>query len=219
MKILLPFAGFFAFAAASCCCCGDLSNFNPDQFGVKEPEIPWDADVLTPDAGAGPSVPGSAMSPIGAFHNVTIIDIAADDAYITDKATIVGKTCVTQEETSFKDKGWHGGSINCGDGSSYYFYKAALVDGGAAPPRPGGRGGGGAPHAGIAHEAVPSGTRVKIVDVAADDAYYADRATIVGKHCVTEEETSLKDGGWHGGSIRCNDGSSYYFYKAQLEVE
>ena len=31
--------------------------------------------------------------------------------------------------------------------------------------------------------------------------------------------TSFKDGSWHGGSMHCTDGSTYYFYKAQLQIE
>ena len=217
MKILLPFAGFVFASGTACCCCGDFSQFNPDQFGVTEPP-PWEPVPDAIGSGVGPGVSGSTMAPIGAFHNVSVLDISSEDAYYSDKATIVGKRCVTQEETSFKDGGWHGGSVNCPDGSSYYFYKAALADNGATAGG-GGRGGGGAPAAGIAYASVPSGTRVKLLEVSSEDAYFSDKATIVGKHGVTEEATSLKDGGWHGGSIRCNDGSSYYFYKVQIEVE
>lgn len=216
MKVLLPLAGFFFAAGSLCCCCGDLGDFNPEEFGIKVPDQELSIDVGTP-----PSVSGSAMAPIAASRKVTVLDISSEDAYFSDKATIVGKACVTQEETSFKDGGWHGGSVSCLDGSTYYFYKAALSDSGitvtGALSVP--TGGGAAPAAGIAYQSVPSGTRVEIVDVATDDAYHSDRATIVGKHCVTEEATSFKDGSWHGGSIRCNDGSSYYFYKAQLKVE
>lgn len=154
----------------------------------------------------------SARAPIGAGRTVTVVDLSSEDAYFSDKATIVGKSCTTQEETSYKEVGWHGGSVSCGV-DSYYFYKAGLSDQG-----PGSGGSGQAVPKGVAMSAVPAGIRVKLLDLSPDDAYYSDKAAIVGQHCVTKDATTDNGGGWHGGAIVCGT-NDYYFYKVKLEVE
>ena len=71
---------------------------------------------------------------------------------------------------------------------------------------------------GIAYSPVPGGTRVKVTDLSPEDAYYSDKAKIVGQHCVTKEASNHNGGGWHGGPVLCGT-DDYYFYKVQLEVE
>lgn len=197
MKLALPVA-FIVFAAGACCCCGgdSLEDFDPAELGLP----------ATPAVGAS----GSASAPVPANEKVRVVSVHSEDAYYSDRAKIEGRECVTSAETTLND-GYHGGSITCGS-DSYYFYKVELVDLGAAPAAPS------SAVAGTrAKESLPSGTRVKILDVAADDAYYSDRTTIIGKLCTLQEASSFKDGEWHGGSITCDDASSYYFYKAAYE--
>lgn len=199
MKLLLP-VGVLVFAAGACCCCGDFGDdFDPASLG-----LPTTPEFTVPAAGGA-----TAIIPAG--HNVRVLSIQSDDAYYADRANIEGRECVTTADTTIND-GFQGGAVSCGT-DSYYFYKATLVDVGVAPATAG------AVDGARAKESVPSGARVKILDVATDDAYYSDRANIVGKLCTTQEATSLKDVEWHGGSINCDDGSTYYFYKAALEKQ
>ncbi len=167
-------------------------------------------DMGPAPAPASLAIPGTrATRPLPSGGRVKILDVHSEDAYYADRATIIGKACRLDGESSFKDVEWHGGQVYCDDGSSYYFYKAAYEDlgGGAVPVATG------MPPGAVTYS-LPSGSRVTIADVAPDDAYYADRMTIIGKVCTLGEASSFKDGYWHGGSISCDDGSSYYFYKA-----
>lgn len=69
-----------------------------------------------------------------------------------------------------------------------------------------------------ATQSVPKGSVVKIVDVHSEDAYYSDRSNIIGKTCTLGDDSSFKDGEWHGGSVECGT-DSYYFYKAAYQVK
>ncbi len=175
--------------------------------------------VAVPTGSLVPAIPGlRATRALPNGTRVKVLDIHADDAYYSDRSTMLGKLCTLTEESSFKDAEWHGGGVSCDDGSTYYFYKAAYEEQVAAA-RPAG-GGGAAAAAGVAGVAtypVPSGSRVKIADIHSEDAYYSTRSSIIGKICTLDEESSFKDGSWHGGPAHCG-GESYYFYKAAYTV-
>ncbi len=217
VKLLLP-VSVLVFAAGACCCCGGDLAEQLEKEGINVPDVGG--------VGAGTGTKAHASVPAG--EKVKILDIGPDDAYVADKATIIGKTCVTDTESTYYDGDWHGGGVHCTDGSTYYFYNAAYEDLG---PNPGGPIGavaptpttptppGGPPPAGATLTELPSGSRVKILDVAPDDAYYSDKASIIGKTCTLQDTSSVKDGGWHGGQIGCDDGSSYYFYKAAYQQQ
>lgn len=205
------------FAAGACCCCGGDLAEQLEKEGIKIPG----------EGGATSGTGARAMSSVPAGESVKIVDIDPEDAYYSDRASIIGKVCVTDEPSSFKDGGWHGGSVHCTSSTdTYYFYKAAYEDLGPAPagsviappttttaaPPPSGP-----PPAGSATASLPSGARVKILDVAPDDAYFSDKGTIIGKSCTLQEPSSVKDGGWQGGSVNCDGGDSYYFYKAAYQ--
>ncbi len=160
-----------------------------------------------------PAIPGlRATRPLPSGTRVKILDVHAEDAFSSDRSTIMGKTCRLDGESSLKDVEWHGGQVNCDDASSYYFYKAAYEElaGGTVSTTP--------VPAGVVTWALPAGSRVRVADIATDDAYYADKATIVGKLCTLSEESTFKDGMWHGGNVNCDDASTYYFYKAAYEL-
>jgi hypothetical protein len=150
---------------------------------------------------------GRASGAIASGTKLKLVDLSSEDAYYSDKSRIVGKSCTATGNLTDHGGGWYGGAIKCDDGSSFYFYKVGVsVSGGAKADS------GGSKLTG----SVPRGTRVRITDIAADDAYYSDRTSIIGKVCTTGDATSDNGGGWHGGPISCDDGSSYYFYKAAL---
>ena len=202
MKLLLPVATI-VLAAASCCCCGsDIEQ------ALK------DAGVNVPSGASD----GRVMFAVPANESVRVLDIDPEDAYYSSKGDIIGKTCTTDEASSYKDGGWHGGSVHCNSTTdTYYFYKAAYADLGPAPVVAGGTVVPAIPGLRVTHE-LPTGSVVKILDVASDDAYFSDRSTIMGKTCTLDGASSFKDGEWHGGSVNCTDGSNYYFYKAAYEL-
>jgi hypothetical protein len=204
VKLLLPVATV-TLAAGFCCCGGDFEKV------LREAGIDPGSSVDLADGRATFAVPSG--------HQVRITDVSTEDAYYADRAAIIGQICVTDGASSYNGDGWQGGSVkDCGNGSTYYFYKAAYVDLGAAPAAAVVPGVAAAP--GIAATvSLPNGSRVKILDIHSEDAYYADRASMIGVLCTLGEDSSLKDVMWHGGSVSCDNGGSYYFYKASYEAQ
>jgi hypothetical protein len=160
-------------------------------------------------SGAGGATAQDLGDNVSAGTTVTVVDLNPDDAFYSDRASIVGQVCTVEGDLHRNDNLWYGGGLSCPDGSKY-FYKVAVARGGAAPRA--------ASASAAVSGSLPKGTRVTITDVSPEDAYYSDRSGIIGKSCTTDDATSDNGGGWSGGPISCDDGSSYYFYKAALSA-
>ncbi len=118
MKLLFPVA-VIVLASGACCCCGDDL---PSLFEEIEREL----DGAGGGGGGGSGARAFASLPAG--ERVRIADLNSEDAYYSDKSSIVGKECTLDTESSYNGDGWHGGAVKCTDGSTYYFYKAAYED-------------------------------------------------------------------------------------------
>ncbi len=194
---------------------------------------------------APPPVPAASSAPADAIRRalvvgepVTILAIHPEDAFYNDRATIAGKTCYPTDAMTLYDGGWHGGPVACWDGATYYFYKAAMgADPTHAPVDPAtlsaygtGYGGliGGGVEGGVLGGVIGSvgldvidhGTRVKILDVSPEDAFYEDRRKLIGKTCQVDGDLHQQDAAdiWYGGGVLCKK-DSYYFYKVSVEVK
>ncbi|MBM4389892.1 MAG: hypothetical protein FJ090_02110 [Deltaproteobacteria bacterium] len=167
-----------------------------------------------PLAPAGPSTPAGAIDrALVVGEPVTILAVHPEDAFYNDRAAIVGKTCYPTDAMTLYDGGWHGGPLACWDGATYYFYKAAMgADPSHVPVDPAMLGGG--------VDVIQHGTRVKILDVSPEDAFYDDRKKLVGKSCQVDGDLHQQDmaGIWYGGGVLCKK-DSYYFYKVSVEVK
>lgn len=178
------------------------------------------ASVATPPAALpmltlGPSTPAGAIDrALVVGEPVTILAIHPEDAFYNDRDAIVGKTCYPTDAMTLYDGGWHGGPLACWDGATYYFYKAAMgADPSHAPVDPAILGGGGL-------DVIQHGTRVKILDVSPEDAFYDDRKKLIGKLCQVDGDLHQQDMAdiWYGGGVLCKK-DSYYFYKVSVEVK
>lgn len=163
---------------------------------------------------AGPSTPAGAIDrALVVGEPVTILAVHPEDAFYNDRDAIVGKTCYPTDAMTLYDGGWHGGPLACWDGATYYFYKAAMgADPSHVPVDPAMLGGG--------VDVIQHGTRVKILDVSPEDAFYDDRKKLVGKSCQVDGDLHQQDmaGIWYGGGVLCKK-DSYYFYKVSVEVK
>lgn len=66
---------------------------------------------------------------------------------------------------------------------------------------------------------LPTGTTVKITDVARKDAFWRFRSDLVGDLCVVGDPGLVRHHGkWYGGALTCSDGTPYYFYQVAVEV-
>lgn len=63
---------------------------------------------------------------------------------------------------------------------------------------------------------IPSGSKFQILDISPDDSYYSNRAEIIGKTGKTISSLDLDNEGYTSGSIKTDDGKSYYFFKVKL---
>lgn len=62
-----------------------------------------------------------------------------------------------------------------------------------------------------------AGTRVRIVEVHPEDAYYDDRAKLEGVICTAGGDPNPAPDGWVGGPFRCDNGQEPYFYRVMVE--
>lgn len=146
---------------------------------------------------------GSASAPeaLGQGTSLIVRDIASDDAYASSAGSIVGRTCTVGASGLTRTTGaYFGGDVNCSDGTYYYFYKMAFDLAEAGP--------------------TSAGTVISVLDVASDDAYYGDRAQIIGQTCTVVSGLTPADTGsdWYGGDVNCANGSYYYFYKMKYAL-
>ena len=159
---------------------------------------------------------------------VRILAISPEDAFYNDAASIIGRNCYPTEAMRYHEDGWQGGPISCWDGQGYYFYKAALgadpshsdlklpvepsVGDGPVAPVPPKR-----EEIGPVAGALREGTRVKILAVSSDDAFFAESGALVGRRCrVTGDLHPQADGVWFEGGLTCG---SRYLYLSKVKVE
>lgn len=157
---------------------------------------------------AAPAAFGSATAPDTLYPptKVTLRDIADDDLYAPQRSTLVGQTCTVTAELHRNDGAWYGGDVTCPDaGGYYYFYKVAFDVSGEA-------------NATQSTAPLTAGSSLVVQDIAPDDAYYPERASIIGQSCtVASSLTPTGEGsGWYGGDVNCTNGSYYYFYKMKF---
>jgi len=211
--------------------------------GQIDKTIKFDASATpaAPTVVAPPPPPAPTVAPSESLRRVVrpgeavrIVALSPEDAYYSDREGIVGKTCYPTDEMSYNDDGWHGGPMSCWDGDTFYFYKVGLapdpthsnqdigagdqggVMGGVLGGVLGGYDNGGDTAAAGGYD---EGTKVIIRDVAPDDAFFADRSTLVGKKCkVTGDLHPQGQGGWYGGGLTCKK-NYYYFYKVKVDAE
>jgi hypothetical protein len=173
------------------------------------------ASGSAPVATSKPSTSSGAAQDLGAKlahgQTVTIVDIHPEDAYYAARSTYIGLSCTVSGDLHRNDGLWYGGGADCTGISGMYFYKAkfALASGGGTTTTSAAKKTGGA---------VPSGTSITLVDLSTEDAYYGDKASIIGKSCTAGDDLTDHGGGWYGGPVSCNDGSSFYFFKVGVSV-
>ncbi len=163
-------------------------------------------------AAAASCPPGAATSGFAEGARVRVVGIHPDDAYHPTAASIIGAVGKVSGDLHSNDGCWMGGGFTADDGTYYYFYKAAVV----------GLGAGGTPT--VTGERfmgpnVTRGRKFRIVALHPDDAFYDDRASIIGKSCSATDAMAAQEKGWYSGPARCTDGSEYYFFKVGVIVE
>ncbi len=175
-------------------CDGDEAYFYQAQLdrvlgGVKAPAKP------APTAkGGGAGLRGGQSGRLS--------EIGPDDAYLSSASQYLGLTCTAKADLSDSGGGWFSGPADC-NGQDMYFFQARFTGASSASAS--------------ADAALPRvGTLVRVTAIGDADAYYGDRANIIGKRCAVLEgfSTSSGGGGWFAGPMLC-DGSEFYFYQVK----
>lgn len=158
--------------------------------------------------------PGAYSGTIGSTDKVKIIGLSKDDAYFSDAAEIIG-TSGRIEGAFSTGTCWYAGQFYGDNGDSWYFYQVALMVTGS-----GGSVGGGCPGTAYTGSAPTSGTRIKVLTVSPDDAYYSSRASygLEGVSGRTDGSWSSTGSCWYAGQFYTDAGDSYYFYQAAIEI-
>jgi hypothetical protein len=166
------------------------------------------------DAQSCPS--GSVRSgTIASGTRVRLLGLSEADAYYSSRGSVVGKTGRVDRldpTGSGKSSCWYGGQFYGDDGSSYYFYQVAVEVLGS--------GGSSCPAGAFTGSVVSGGTRVRLLTVSADDAYYGTRHGIEGKvGRVDGTWSKMGEPCWFAGQFYGDDGSSHYFYQVAVEIQ
>ena len=132
------------------------------------------------------------------FGGLSVIDNLLVGTYLQGRSGVLQGAFMSPQARREKREGLEAAYTVLGSGGGA---AAVAPDAGALPGR-------------HIKRSIRAGRRFKIADIATDDAYYADRATMIGKICTAGEQSTFRDPEWHGGQVSCDDGSSYYFYKA-----
>ncbi|MCO4745296.1 MAG: hypothetical protein KC912_10955, partial [Proteobacteria bacterium] len=162
---------------------------------------------------------GVAASSVETGGLYKIVGVSSEDGYYDDRAELIGQTG-SFEDISVNGECHVGGQFHGADGSSRYFYKIEVVrtDGQAIGllPAPVGAGLGCRPGA---MSYVPPNTRVTILEISPDDAYFSSQSQYLGRSGIAES-LAVQEGCFMGGSFMLDPapgsptGQSMYFYKA-----
>lgn len=181
--------------------------FKAAMFVTGGAAAPQQATVECPDGATSGNLADGTPVRIAALH--------PDDAFYSDRGTMVGVTGRVKDEMHSNEGCWLGGAFVSDSGDDYYFYKAAMVPTAEAPPAKKGKGNKGQQFTG---SLVRSGTRFIILDVHSDDAYYGSRGSVIGKSCRATGDLEPMQPGWFAGPATCDDGSEYYFFKVGVSL-
>ena len=171
---------------------------------------------------------------------VEIVALGEFDEHRDRSAELVGQVCRVTWGGLERSDGYYTGAVKCMDGAGYYFHEVRVVvtEGSAFTEAEEARRAAAAEarQAAVeerrreeaAAEPAPSptrygakiaaGSRLTITEVAANDAYYGDRAAIEGLSCVVSTDLKESTPGYYGGEVRCSDGADYYFYDVAVSV-
>jgi hypothetical protein len=154
--------------------------------------------------------PGSATAAkLKDGEALSVLEVSPEDGYFKSKSALVGQRGKATGELFNTGGCWYSGGFTGDDGIYYYFAKVQLRAG-SAPDL--------SKLKAYTGGALKAGTAIILLDFAAEDAYYKDRASLVGKRCKADGSLEPASSGYYGGSITCEDGSAYYLFKAKIAL-
>ena len=182
------------------------------------------AELVVTELGATTDVAGSADgclahasfdATIPAGERVTILEVASDDAFYGDRHNIVGRSAIANTELSNWGSCWFEGDVTTDDGQHLVFYRAQFLRTGVAAATAEPACGPGASYV----QSIPPGRRVTVLEIAPADAFYPQRASIVGLSGTVTDSLENQGGCWFAGDITTSSGAYYYFLRVQVRLD
>lgn len=205
--------------------CGEAGNFYFYEAAFEVGPF-GDYEALTGHAVGAPAVDsnsGDASSPWQRGAVVRITGLSQGDAHVGASSTLVGKVCTVMDSPlSSTGEPWFSGQLACGADGEWYFYQvsveaatvapsttAPVATPGTVPAAPA------APTAAVSPFA--AGKMVKVVDIAPADAFYATRASVIGRTCAVVETPLFVTGpDLYAGRLFCDDGKTWQVFQAKV---
>jgi len=162
---------------------------------------PTTSATCPPGATTGGDIPSGASAKIIAVH-------PNDPAY-PDWPHVIGTVGVTEGPLTAAGGCWYAGVLRERTGARHRFDRVAVWRS-DAPVVPTDRR--------LDGPRVPARQRVRVVALAEDDAYYPERAAIIGTVCTTEGPLRRQAPGFYSGELRCENRRVRYFLKVAVAL-
>jgi len=147
-----------------------------------------------------------------------IWDISREDAWYPHRARLVDTECrVGPGVLRPNGEVWFDGQVTCADGLTYVFYQftfelhpmAGLADGSC-------------PAGAYAGDVLPNGSKVRILGLSDQDAFFDVRDSVIGLEGTVDGDLHPQRGigdCWFGGGFVATNGDDYYFYEVAVALD
>lgn len=169
---------------------------------------------------------------------VYIVEISQDDAFYSDRSTLVGKRCtISVKDAIPDDAGFYTTELEFENGEKNYFFKVKLskdsndvnnidfsddqikkededeefnMDDFLDELRD-------LTNHTDNSENIPKGTKVKVLSIGEEDSYFSDSNKYVRKTGVVTDGLTLQTGEYYSGNIKFEDGKEAYFFNVKVQ--
>ena len=150
---------------------------------------------------------------------VEVTAVSPDDSYYSDKDDYVGKKGIAGNDLTYDaNENGYGGTVKLDGGDSPYFFLVKLKKLGSKTNSTSSSKASTTTSKNINYgESIAKGTKVKVVDVDADDSFYSNKSTYIGKSGKVAEGLTHQGNGLYSGKIIFTDGTDAYFFKVSLK--
>ena len=150
---------------------------------------------------------------------VEITAVSPDDSYYSDKDDYIGKKGVAGDDLSYDaSENGYGGTVKLDGGDSPYFFLVKLKKSGSKNTSSSTSKTNTTTTKNINYgESIAKGTKVKVVDVDADDSFYSNKSNYIGKSGKVAEGLTHQGNGLYSGKIIFTDKTDAYFFKVSLK--
>ncbi len=161
--------------------------------------------------------------------SVKILEVGEKDSYFDENENFVGKDATAVGDLVNNGDGFYSGSLKLSSGRTCYFTSVKIkalsgsstssttTQSSSSKPSPYINYKSSDALAALTSKTIAKGEKFKVIEVPSADAYYSSRSEIEGQTGVADATLTPDESGYVGGSIKLDNGKSYYFYKVKLQ--